>query len=157
MPGRGTFHLLALDAYHDVDGKPDWEKTDIFVPNEYVLELSECLNERLSARRFIPVISVHPARPDALEALNSFAARGVRFVKWLPNIMNIDPSDPAYGSFFTEMARLRMTMLTHTGAESSLRSPDPDHQAYGKPARFRRGVENRHPRGHGTQRPGRLE
>lgn len=43
MPGRGTFRLLALDAYHDVDGKPDWEKTDIFVPNEYVLELSECL------------------------------------------------------------------------------------------------------------------
>lgn len=136
IPRAGTFHILALDAYHDVDGRPDWDKTDIHVPNEYVFELSDCLNKRLAGPRFVPVISVHPARQDAISALRAFASRGVRFVKWLPNVMNIDPAAPAYSPYFAEMARLKMTLLTHTGHESSLRSHDPRHQAFGNPLRF---------------------
>ena len=141
MPGKWRIHLLALDAYHDAAGRPDWEKTDIHIPNEYVLELSDCLNQRLSVPHFVPVISLHPARRDAIASLQAFAAPGVRFVKWLPNVMNIDPARPEYAPYFAEMARLRMTLLTHTGAESSLRSADPAHQAYGNPFRLAGALE----------------
>lgn len=137
FPGKGTFHLLAMDAYYEEDGTPNWEKTDIHVPNRYVVDLAACLNSRLGSARFVPVISVHPYRRDAVDALRRFAGRGVRFVKWLPNIMNIDPANMAKnGKFYEEMVRLDMVLITHTGKESALRAFD-ENQKYGNPLLYR--------------------
>jgi hypothetical protein len=36
---------------------------------------------------FLPCVSVHPYRKDALEELEKYAAQGVHLVKWLPNSM----------------------------------------------------------------------
>ena len=77
----------------------------------------------------MPVISVHPYRTDAVEVLARYARQGVRFVKWLPNVMNIDPANMEKNrGFYEAMARLDMTLITHTGRESSLRVPAAAHQ-----------------------------
>ncbi len=140
FPGKGVFYLLALDAYHGADGRPDWERTDIHIPNQFVIDLAGCLNGRLPAPRFVPVISVHPGRADAIGELRRRHRAGVRYVKWLPNVMNIDPTRADYQEFFEEMARLKMTLLTHTGLETTLRVTDADHQDFGNPLRLARAL-----------------
>ena len=80
------------------------------MPNEWVFKLTEQYPDV-----FAPTISVHPHRPDALQELETWAKRGARFVKWLPNAQGIDPSDPAIDNFYREMKRLGLVLLTHAG------------------------------------------
>ncbi|MEE9255727.1 MAG: hypothetical protein V3V56_00995, partial [bacterium] len=70
FPGPGRFHLLALDAYLDENGTVDKDKTDMYISNDYVVELSKCLIGLLEKKtralperfkkdkRFAPMISV---------------------------------------------------------------------------------------------------
>ena len=85
------------------------------------------------------MISVHPYRRDALQALDHWAAKGVRFVKWLPNVMGINPADPAIDPYYTALKRLGMVLLTHTGEEQALASVAFQH--YGNPLLYRRPLE----------------
>jgi hypothetical protein len=71
---------------------------------------------------FIPVISIHPYRKDAIEQLEHWAARGCRLIKWLPNSMNIDPAHPKCLPYYAAMRKLRMMLLCHTGGEHSVDS-----------------------------------
>ena len=69
---------------------------------------------------FVPVISIHPARADAIVELERWAARGCQHVKWLPNSMGIDPSNPRHHAFYRKMKQLGMILLCHTGDESAI-------------------------------------
>src|SRR5919205_968772 len=86
---HGKHRLLAFDKHYRSDGSVNLEKTEFYVPNEYVFELAE-RNPEL----FAPNISVNPYRPDAIAELEKWARRGARIVKWLPNVMGINPSNP---------------------------------------------------------------
>ena len=88
---------------------------------------------------FIPVISVHPNRPDALAELEKWAQQGVRFVKWLPNAQGIDPSAARYDGFYEVMKKYHMVLLTHTGMEKSVASSA---QAFGNPLLLRRPLDH---------------
>lgn len=142
-PGKGVFKLLALDAYYAFDETtqtfiPDWTKTDLYIPNRFVVETAACLNRILGETRFEPVISVHPLRPDALQELAKWHAGSnglppVRTIKWLPNIQNIDPSDVRNIPFYDRVAALEMTIMTHTGNEQALRAFHGEHQAFANP------------------------
>jgi predicted TIM-barrel fold metal-dependent hydrolase len=96
------------------------------VPNEYVFSLAE-KNPEL----FIPVISVHPYRKDALDELTKFAKRGGKMVKWLPNAMGIDPSDVKCEPFYKKMKELHLVLLSHTGMELAVEAKED--QRYGNP------------------------
>ena len=117
---KGKFYILALDGYYETNGILNWEKTDILIPNGYVLDLAECLNQKLGENSFIPVISIHPYRADAIERLKHFAKQGVRYVKWVPNAMNISPGKKENTEFYKTMVELNMVLLGHTGNEASL-------------------------------------
>ncbi len=71
------FCIFALDAYHDDTGKINWDRTDLFIPNDYVIKLADCLNEKLGRECFIPVISIHPMRKNAVEQLGYYRAQGI--------------------------------------------------------------------------------
>src|SRR5688500_11167927 len=73
LPYPGKFRLLAFDKNYSPDGTPNLEKTEFYVPNEYVFKLAEQYPEM-----FIPNISVNPYRPDALTELERWAKRGAR-------------------------------------------------------------------------------
>lgn len=126
-------HLLAFDRYYNPDGTVDRNKVEFYVPNERVVQLAEQFPDI-----FIPAISVHPNRPDALDELEKWGQRGVRMVKWLPNVHGIDASDPRYDAYYGVMKKWGMVLLTHTGGEKSVRS---SHQAFGNPLLFRRPLD----------------
>jgi predicted TIM-barrel fold metal-dependent hydrolase len=59
---------LAFDKHYRKDGSVNLEKTEFYVPNEYVFELAERYPEL-----FVPNISVNPYRPDAIAELEKWA------------------------------------------------------------------------------------
>ena len=134
MPVRGRFYLMALDKHHGPDGTPDPERTDFYVPNEYVFSLAGEFPDVL-----VPVMSVHPDRADALTALVRWASRGGRLVKWLPNAQNIDPADPRYDDFYDQMRELGLVLLSHAGEEQAVEAEE--HQELGNPLRLRRALD----------------
>ena len=127
-------HILALDHYYNSDGTVDPSKTDFYVPNADVVQLANQYPDL-----FIPVISVHPNRPDALAELEKWAQQGVRFVKWLPNAQGIDPSEARFDGFYEVMKKHNMVLLTHTGMEKSVSSSA---QAFGNPLLLRRPLDH---------------
>ena len=105
--------ILALDGWVNEDGQLDPARTQVHVPNEFVargVARHPCL--RFGA-------SIHPRRKDALARLDAVAAQGAVLVKWIPSIMDIDPSDPALEPFYRRMAALGLPLLSHTGKERS--------------------------------------
>lgn len=133
IPGHGRYHILAFDWTYSPGGVRDPERSPVHTPNRYVVTLSERYPEY-----FIPVASVHPFRDDALEALERWAGRGCRFVKWLPNTMGIDPSLERLDPYYDKLVELGMVLLVHTGAELALRSRFAE---YGNPLLLRRALD----------------
>lgn len=130
VDGHGRHLILAFDQYHDPAGRPDRAKTSFYVPNDYVVTLARSHPDAL-----VPAVSIHPYRPDALAELDRYAARGVRFVKWVPAAMGIDPADPRTVPFYQRMKQHQMALLTHAGAEQALESAAD--QQLGNPLRLR--------------------
>ena len=130
---RGKFRILAFDMRHNEDGSEDLEKTTFYVPNEYVYQLTDD-NPGL----FLPVISIHPYRLDALEKLEKWAKEGAKYVKWLPNAMGIDPSSPHVDLFYEKMLEHEMILLSHVGEEAAVEAGD---QHLGNPLLLRKPLD----------------
>jgi uncharacterized protein len=132
---RGRHRLLAFDKNYFSDGTANLEKTEFYVPNEYVFSLAE-----RHADIFEPVISVNPYRSDACAELERWAARGARCVKWLPNAMGIDPSDERCDPFYRKMKQLGLALLSHGGEERAVEAEED--QRFGNPLLLRRPLEH---------------
>lgn len=133
--GHGKHRLLAFDKHYRRDGSVNLEKTEFYVPNEYVFELAERHPDL-----FIPNISVNPYRPDAIAELERWASRGARVVKWLPNAMGIDPSDPKCDPFYQKMKELDLILLSHGGEEKAVEAEED--QKLGNPLLLRRPLDH---------------
>lgn len=108
--------LLALDGVVDGDGELHREATQLYVPNRFVArEVKRYDNLCFGA-------SVNPYRHDAVERLHWARANGAVLVKWLPNIMHINPADEALRPFYQALVALQLPLLTHTGQERSFAS-----------------------------------
>ena len=132
---HGRHRLLAFDKNYNRDGTPNLEKTEFYVPNDYVFELTKKYPEL-----FIPNISVNPYRPDALAELERCTRRGARVVKWLPNAMGINPADPQCDRFYQQMKALDLILLSHGGEEKAVEA-DED-QKLGNPLLLRRALDH---------------
>ena len=132
---HGKHRLLAFDKHYRSDGTVNLEKTEFYVPNEYVFELAERHPEL-----FVPNISVNPYRPHAIAELEKWARRGARVVKWLPNAMGIDPSDPKCDAFYVKMKELDLILLSHGGEEKAVEAEED--QKLGNPLLLRRALDH---------------
>jgi predicted TIM-barrel fold metal-dependent hydrolase len=132
---HGKHRLLAFDKNYRKDGSVNLEKTEFYVPNEYVFELAERYPDL-----FVPNISVNPYRLDAIEELEKWARRGARIVKWLPNAMGIDPSDPKCDLFYQKMKDLDLILLSHGGEEKAVEAEED--QKLGNPLLLRRALDH---------------
>jgi uncharacterized protein len=110
----GAAVVLAQDDVHDENGKVMPGVGSFYVPNDYVLALAR------KHREFLPAISIHPARPDALEELERCLAAGAVMMKCLPNCQNINCSDRRLTKFWERMAEAKLPLLAHTGGEHTL-------------------------------------
>ena len=129
---KAKFYLLALDGYYETSGMLNLDKTYIMIPSAYVVSLAKCLNQKIKGNPFIPVISIHPYRSDALDQLRYFSKQGVRFIKWLPPAMNINPARVENKAYYQTMLDLNMILIGHTGHETSLDSEN-NQQSLGNP------------------------
>ncbi len=105
--------ILAMDGVVGVDGELDLEKTEIYIPNDFLAK---------EIRRYPNLLfgaSVNPYRNDAIKRLEKAAAEGAVLIKWLPSIQLIDPSDEALIPFYKRLRELGLPLLTHTGSEES--------------------------------------
>jgi len=107
--------LLAQDIPHRDDGTPLPDKGAFHVPNSYLLDV--CARH---PGLFIPAVSIHPARRDAMEELERCLHAGARVLKLLPNCLNVDYANPRHRPFWEKMAGSNMILLSHTGGEFSL-------------------------------------
>ena len=135
ISGHGKHRLLAFDKHYLRDGSINLEKTEFYVPNEYVFEVAAQHPDK-----FVPNISVNPYRPDAIAELEKWAQRGARVVKWLPNAMGIDPSDPQCDPFYQKMKELGLILLSHGGEEKAVEAEED--QKLGNPLLLRRALDH---------------
>ena len=131
---HGKHRILGFDKNYSRDGSVNLDKTEFYVPNEYVFKIAERHPDL-----FLPNISVNPYRPDAISELERWANRGARVVKWLPNAMGIDPSDPHCDEFYRKMKELDLVLLTHGGEEKAVEAKED--QKLGNPLLLRRPLE----------------
>ena len=120
--------LLALDGVVDANGNLDTNRTEVFVPNEFVAEMAARHTNLLFGA------SVNPYRRDALARLEWAKAHGAVLVKWIPPIMEIDPADPRLIPFYKKMVELNLPLLSHTGKEKSFLRAD---EELGDPEKLR--------------------
>ncbi len=120
--------LLALDGAVDSNGELDRARTEVYIPNEYVLQ---------QVRRYPDVFyfgaSVNPYRKDALQRLEEAKQQGAVLIKWIPNIQHIDPADPKLVLFYRKLRELDLSLLSHTGQERSFSGARDE---YGDPQRL---------------------
>jgi len=110
----GAAVILAQDLVYDEQGRSIPDAGSFYVPNDYVLGLARQHPE------FLPAVSIHPARPDALEELDRCLAAGAVMLKCLPNCQNINCNDRRYTRFWERMAEAKLPLLAHTGGEHTL-------------------------------------
>ena len=106
--------ILAQDEPRRDDGSIIEGAGSFYVPNSFVLRLAREHPE------FLPAVSIHPARRDALDELERCLAEGAVMLKCLPNCQNIDWNDRRYTGFLERMAESGLILLAHTGSERTL-------------------------------------
>lgn len=105
--------VLALDGVIDKAGELDRERTQVYVPNEYVARTVAAYDNLLFGA------SVNPKRRDAIERLEWAKNHGAVLIKWIPGIMDINPADEALIPFYDRLVELGLPLLTHAGDERS--------------------------------------
>jgi uncharacterized protein len=110
----GAIVILAQDEVRDEKGEIMYGVGSFYVPNDYVLKLAREHSE------FLPAVSIHPARPDAMEELERCLAEGAVMMKCLPNCQNINCTDKKYTKFWERMAEAKLPLLAHTGGEHTV-------------------------------------
>ncbi len=112
--------ILAQERVYRRDGQLQENLGTAYVPNDYVLRLAQQHPE------FLPAVSIHPARHDAMEELERSLAAGAVMMKCLPNCQDIDCNDRIYTRFWERMAEAGLPLLAHTGGEHTLQVVRPE-------------------------------
>jgi len=109
--------LLAMDGVVDrKTGILNRDETMVYIPNDWVA------TQTMKYDTLLFGASINPYRHDALLRLEQVKQQGAVFIKWIPSIMDIDPSDKRLTSFYLKMIELSLPLLTHTGQEKSFTS-----------------------------------
>lgn len=108
--------VLALDGIYDhKSGALDKARTQVLFSNQFLLrEISKYKNILFGA-------SINPFKKNALEELEWAQENGAVLVKWIPCIMDFNPSDndPRLDAFYKKLKELNLPLLSHTGNEST--------------------------------------
>ena len=115
--------LFALDGVYRPDGSMDLERSHMVVPNDTVIRA--CLDHP----ECLPVISINPDRPDALDELQRWGERAVA-LKWLAPLQRFRLDARRHRAFIQLLADLELPVIAHSGCEHTFPGVD---QALGDP------------------------
>jgi predicted TIM-barrel fold metal-dependent hydrolase len=107
--------ILAHENVYDDNGKIVERFGAFYTPNDYVLSLAKTYSDC-----FIPAVSIHPGRPDALDELDRCIELGSAMLKLLPNCQNVNCSDRRFTKFWEKLSSAHIPFLAHTGGELSV-------------------------------------
>lgn len=133
LPAGVKLMLFAFDWHRDGAGNILKEHSIFHVSDNHAASIAQRYPDR-----FEWVASIHPYRPDAIDALEQAYAQGAKAVKWLPSGMGIDPASAKCDDFYRSIARLGMPIISHTGRESAVPGGD---QSFGNPLKMRRALD----------------
>ena len=119
--------ILALDGVVNEQGDLDRDKTQVYIPNDYIAEQASLYPSLYFGA------SINPYRHDALARLDKVKQQGAKLIKWIPNIQHIDPSDNRLTDFYLKMKALDLPLLSHAGQEWSFADAIDE---YGDPKRL---------------------
>jgi len=122
--------LFAHERIYTDSGNPHPHAQELYVPNEYVFA---CCERPEMRGRFLPAMSVHPYRADALDETEHWIERGAVAMKWLPNSQNMNPGDPRCLKMFDLLAARKIPLIAHTGGEHTVSLIRPE---FGDPMRL---------------------
>ncbi len=105
--------VFAMDGVYDAHGDLRPDRSHLYVPNDYVIEVAK------RSPRLLPVVSINPQRKDALAELARLGPEAVA-LKWLPPAQHFDPSDGRYADFRQLVAELELPVICHSGTEHTL-------------------------------------
>ncbi len=108
--------VLAMDGVINSHGELDRNKTQVYIPNEYVAK------QTLQYPPLYFGASINPYRHNSLALLEKVKSQGAKLIKWIPNIQHIDPADKKLIPFYKKMKALDLPLLSHTGQERSFHS-----------------------------------
>ncbi|OGI42966.1 MAG: hypothetical protein A2150_04055 [Candidatus Muproteobacteria bacterium RBG_16_64_11] len=134
FPAGARFVLLAFDYHHNEQGERVPALSPFYTADRYAAAVA-----RRYPQAFEWIASVHPYRADCVPALEWAAANGARAVKWLPNVMGMDPASPLCDRFYETLARLDLPLLSHGGDEYAVQGGRRDD--LGNPLRLRRALD----------------
>ena len=126
--------LFAFDWNHDEQGRAQKQHSMFHIPNSYAAKVAQQF-----PAEFEWVASIHPYRPDCIEALQSAVKDGARAIKWLPSAMGIDPLSPRCDSFYEALAKTGLPIISHAGREMAVQGGSQD---FGNPLRLRRALDH---------------
>jgi mannonate dehydratase len=127
--------LLALDEVYDTDGNRHRNRTHLYVPNSYIVELKK-ENERI-----LFGCSVHPFRPDWEEELDYCLENGAVLCKWISSSQQIDPSNELCEKFYHKLAQHQLPLLFHAGPEYAIPTSDDSYNRLNNPKYIRRALD----------------
>jgi mannonate dehydratase len=129
MPKGYKSMLFAFDWVHNDNGKPNPAQSIFHIPNAYAAKIAKDFPQY-----FEWVASIHPYRPDAIDALEEAYQQGARAIKWLPSGMNINPASKKCVRFYQKLEALNLPIIVHTGRELAVQGGE---QSYGNPLHLR--------------------
>jgi predicted TIM-barrel fold metal-dependent hydrolase len=110
--GLDKVAVLAQDQVYDAKGRPDRQRTNFFVPNDYLFEVTQRYSQWMT-----PCVSINPDRRDCLEELERCLEKGARLLKIHPPTQGVDISHAKHARFFARCAEADILVLVHTGHE----------------------------------------
>lgn len=156
-PYRTVFHLMAMDGFYDENGEID-PNSFFYIPNAYVIALADALNARLregngfTRNEFRAVGSINPLqrsqkgkcqtmrpREDWTSEIQRLKAREIRWIKWRPPSMALDP-ELVSNEFYRELAAAEIGILTHTGHSKGIKV-SPEYNGFAAPDKMRKALE----------------
>ena len=127
--------IFAHDRIYTEAGEAQSAGQELFVPNEYVFA---CAEREAMRGKYLPAISVHPYRRDAVSETARWLERGAVALKWLPNSQGMDPRDKRCTPVFDLLAAKKVPLIAHTGGEHTVRVIRPE---FGNPEMLRPALE----------------
>lgn len=131
---RAKFMLLAFDYAYDEKGQRVAANSALYTANDHAANIASKYPDH-----FEWICSVHPYRPDAIEALSWAKQHGARAVKWLPAAMGINPASALCAGYYQSLRELNMPLLSHAGAERAVHGMASEQ--YGNPLLLRHALE----------------
>lgn len=116
---HGTLDGAVVFAHERVyldSGELAAEGQELHVPNDYLFRCCE-----QAGGLFLPAMSVHPYRKDALDECHRWIERGAVALKWLPNSQGMDPRDRRCLPIYDLLAAKKVPLIAHTGGEHVVR------------------------------------